>query len=98
MTYEEFLDKLRATPRDWYVNCVGRIRRRHGDNFVLDQCPISALVGYTSVAYRSASETLNIPPKLVRLIIAAADYDLGLDKHRKLIRQDLLAACGLATQ
>jgi hypothetical protein len=81
MNYEEFLQKLRETPRDWALTANGEIRRKdkHG---MYNRCP-----GLECGLFDSRYTWVK------RWDIAkAADND---KKHDPQIRADLLAACGL---
>lgn len=99
MTYAEFLQRLAETPRDWYVNSSGEIRR------VGSQCPISALCGWSAALFDRAAEKLGLSLDYADAIMRAADdrhvvaidgdtLDAGATYQAK-VRGDLLKACGL---
>lgn len=78
--YQEFLEKLRQTPRYWYLDENRKIiRPRHR----YPSCPLLELPEFTFVL---SEQHLYWP------IAAAADNMPGCNLA---IRQDLLAACGL---
>lgn len=80
MSYKEFLEKLRATPRNWALNRNGEIRANGGTS----TCP-----GLRCNLF----DPENQPVYSRRWDVAkAADKDEGYDPH---IRRDLLEACGL---
>lgn len=93
MTYEEFLEKLRATPRDWRL-ALGRIRRLSPDL----QCPISSVLGgqmFDGVAIGTKS---GMDAEIAKKIMSSADSDKAYSWDTYFdpqIRADLLAACGL---
>lgn len=88
MTYEEFLENLRATPREWYlcapwgVNLQNRMIRCDIANAKF--CPINRVIQIT---------TWVLPRELRSKIMMAADEAGNYDPK---IRRDLLEACGLA--
>ena len=82
MTYEEFLEKLRQTPRDWHLSGGGSIRRNGNELAKGAQCPMLAI-------FPDTAET----ESLYRLIALSADcHGAGGDRR---VRQELLEACGL---
>ena len=106
MTYEEFLDELRATPRDWRI-MHGAIRRPHkGLGYSISansECPISSLCGFGVNRYDHAATLKGIERHdKWRIVLAADGANLGNTKmdgklweQIQQIRCDLLAACGL---
>lgn len=86
MTYEQFLEKLRNTPRKWELkfDCIRMFEDecRH--------CPLSKAIGASFSAPVTSSKVLGISSYLAGDIMCAAD-NYG-DKN---IRKDLLEACGL---
>lgn len=99
MEYPEFLQKLRETPRDWYITpgdlpihglaYAGRIRRLDS----LDkQCPISSIMDDNLSVFDWVAKQLGLGNNLRDKIIYAADND---NFHDRSIRKDLLEACGL---
>ena len=89
MTYQEFLDELRRTPRDWRITFNGRIRRH-------EECPITSLRNDHSAFWVVVSANIGLSANLSRDIALAADNRLGWrDFRRRRIRRDLLKACGL---
>jgi hypothetical protein len=91
VTYDEFLERLPQTPRDWTVDEDGYLRRPHGGG--LWECPVSALNQAEACCFRSAGEALGLDPTVVGTIVNAADYDEDCSEQ---IRADLLQATGLA--
>lgn len=91
MTYPEFLEKLRQTPRDWKLDGPGGIRRVAG---TLRQCPLSSLCDLYPEATDgySAGKTLGFDEYTIRNVIHAVDFAIHHDKN---VRKDLLKACGL---
>lgn len=87
MTYEHFLDRLRATPRGWRVTPRGLIRTQG----VIGKCPITAVSRGSAPAYVAADE-IGLGREMAERIMAAADGSV----HEGEIRRDLLKACGLA--
>jgi hypothetical protein len=86
MTYAEFLEKLRETPRDWTIREWGNIRRGIGGH---PQCPISALCDLDAGSVSAAARGLNLGKW--RHIAMAADNNTDCQ-----MRRDLLEACGLS--
>lgn len=91
MTYPEFLEKLKQTPRDWEFYDAKRIRRADD---LLWRCPISSLTPEhpRSGDFTDAATALEMSHDLTWQIVRAAD---GCEYHDPAIRKDLLAACGL---
>lgn len=88
MTLEEFLERLRKTPRDWQVT-QGLIRR--GNHW---QCPITSLLDECAWRYDLIGSSIGLPHHLVRQIANAADDITGESE----LRARLLEACGLAPE
>lgn len=93
MNYEEFLEKLRATPRDWYVT-YGRMIRLNEKR----ACPLVAvarLLFPEAESFHPAEITR--PRTLLGMEYALADKiaDAADTEAYPQIRADLLAACGL---
>lgn len=99
MNYPEFLEKLKQTPRDWFLMCSA-IRRQHYDgDCAIRQCPISSLSVTWPKAFNffSAATELGIERELANDIVYAADHvHIDLSEKSSEIRADLLKACGLA--
>lgn len=94
MTYQEFLQKLSETPRDWKVSWLGSDCIRRGD-----QCPITAVHGRdrSDFEYPRCAEELCIDEPLAHMIATAADKPSHmLPDDLQQVRMDLLRACGLA--
>jgi hypothetical protein len=90
MTLDEFLVKLRETPRDWYMNGFG-IR---GGNCCC--CPITGCSSYgprPAWDFHIVSRELGLSVDDMYAIADAADCRGG---HNPALRAQLLAACGLA--
>ena len=101
MTYNEFLDALRNTPRNWYLS-HGTIRWRAG--FGMKCCPITAVGRVCGLVWSDVALRLGLDLDLAMDIANAADYlthqladsELFKGGHDMVgIRADLLAACGL---
>ena len=92
MTYQEFLQKLRATPRDWSVTPhLGMIRRWDGP---VCQCPVSSLSGLSAMDFDVSAKRLGLANSLRAQIVCAADNNsVGRPTN---VRADLLRACGLS--
>lgn len=79
--YPEFLENLKKTPRNWYVNADGGIRTRKPTQDLVS-CPgMECDIFNRNNSYYSWN------------VAAAADNEEG---HDPAIRQDLLDACGLS--
>ena len=81
MNEDEFLERLRQTPRDWAVSEDGRIRRP------LNICPLDAVRilfnELPRLAFRGA------------IMFAADRHSMRLYSDGRQLRQRLLEACGL---
>lgn len=101
MTYEEFIDKLRTTPREWELGPDGQLRiLRIFGPMRLCACPITASYAAPSGLYSAGdvnrcAKQMGLDEDLWRLIARAAD---ALPEHDAQIRRDLLKACGIAVQ
>jgi len=85
MTYQEFLDRLRQTPRDWEI-VNGRIRRDR------NTCPIRAVDGRDGcLNVHESRKRLRLRLTTSARIVSAADAW----SDDQPTRRDLLAACGL---
>jgi hypothetical protein len=85
MTLEEFLVKLRETPRNWLVTAGDDIRTVGG------MCPLEVVADVPKFAFEIAALELSIDRKLRSRIVMAADTE-----HREPeVRAKLLEACGL---
>lgn len=91
MTYEEFLAKLRETPREWeLLGPMGWIRIYSGNTW--SACPLSAAIGAIFCKPIESSVVRGMNRDLAQTIVDAADK---IKHHDPQIRADLLAACGL---
>jgi hypothetical protein len=98
ITIEQFLEELQRTLRDWRVLdsksvSPGAIRR--GDSKTFDyQCPLGALAhkGTACVYPDDYGILIGLSPEDTKEIYRAAD---NMTDHDPVIRQQLLAACGL---
>jgi hypothetical protein len=92
MTYPEFLEALRNTPRDWCLIQERYIRREVSlDDY---QCPLTSLVPhYEPFKFMYAGMELGLSPGMSRRIAAAADGNMRTRNSK--MRRDLLEACGL---
>jgi hypothetical protein len=87
MTIPEFLERLKALDGGWYES-AGRIRRMT-INGGAAQCPITALVGESAVAWIEAADALGLSMADRERILEAAD---GGDDMDVSLRAQLLAA------
>jgi len=101
MTYPEFLEALRETPRHWQLQDIaakGSSLRLAGSNKLRTHCPIRAVAvswhpeANLGAALHSAAK-IGLDVALARKIADAADGYKSCDRD---IRRDLLEACGLA--
>lgn len=93
MTYEAFLDALRATPRDWTFGPEGQLRIYTP---YLCACPISATVQFPTIwahcHVNHLATRAGLEDATWKAIARAADCLPGCNPH---IRRDLIEACGL---
>ena len=97
MTRKEFLEALSRTPRDWYLDEDGGIRRKSTERFATE-CPISSLCNMSWGDYRKAGRKLGLSYYLISLIsITADDFRTPMIGHlfRPALRKKMLKACGL---
>lgn len=91
MTLDQFIAKLRKTPRRWYLdgNRIRSIKRGK-----LQHCPISAVAGnnFSSMMPVGASRHLGLSSW--SSIVYAADHEID-GGTTGVIRRRLLRACGL---
>lgn len=95
MKLEEFLQKLKQSPRDWWFYfCDGRLLLRRLTNEDM-QCPITYIVGHGPLylPVTLAVEHLGMDAYLAREIGKASDKAVG---HIPSLRLALLEACGVA--
>ncbi len=84
MTYQEFIEKLKETPRHW-AKLYGEIRL---DDNSLD-CPLCAVANMLfetndfHVNFNDAADTLGIPESLARKIACAADEEVFFPQDYK---------------
>ena len=96
MNFEEFLRKLRQTPRDWRLDTNGEIRRCLWAQYrTRQQCPVSALCNVPVDMNFQVRAVLHITDELYVHICAAADNHVGAANFSAEMRQQLLEACGL---
>jgi hypothetical protein len=91
MTLEQFLERLRETPRGWIVSSNGLIRYIKGDEYA---CPISAVAGRFNGGIgmpRTLAGKLGLSAWLTDDIVGAADSIFC----KADLRKQLLEACGL---
>ena len=95
VSFEQFLELLRATPRDWYLSTWDAIRRNElvndGEDYI-SQCPITSLANKPISDYKEVALQLGMSHRNYMDIVHAADADLH---HNSQMRTDLLTACGL---
>ena len=99
MTYQQFLDELRQTPRDWEVWSGNSLRMGNEPNHSMKarisvQCPLAAICNTKSHG-RTQSFPIDLPRSIKREIMSAADGTLD---HNPIIRRQLLEACGLGVE
>lgn len=82
-TLEQFLEKLRETPRDWRLTSIGRIRNKHGF------CPLYVVYGGWG------SDKVLLFPDVRDGVLITADYQFGDSTYDENLRWKLLDACGL---
>lgn len=85
MEYQEFLEKLKATPRDWYLESRGQIRFPADGQHHRPHCPYNRVFNFPNMRSLPTTHNLWID------ITATAD---GWDRGTRM-RAELLAACGL---
>jgi hypothetical protein len=97
MTYDEFLEALKQTPREWQlIGVLKHIRLEMLSGYeVKFGCPITALLNRHSREWESSGEALGLDRKTVERIIQGADCAIARCEAHAQDRQDLLLACGL---
>ena len=93
---EQFLERLRATPRDWYLTANYHSIRRQPKVGAPLECPISALLSMPAYAFDDAAKILGLPHMESMRIARAADNSSAPSAQR--LRAELLEACGLTNQ
>ena len=89
MTLNQFLTKLRKTPRRWeLVTEWGDVRVRQQRT---GRCPLEVVAGVKRGRWEEAAYKLGLPDKACESILRAAD----IASIRNHLRLRLLAACGL---
>lgn len=93
MTYDQVLEALRRTPRDWYLSPSLAIRRDRGDDGFGVECPLSQIARDTGQPrpWWVAGEITDAVT--VAEVVSAAD---NRQSASPCVRKDLLEACGLA--
>lgn len=95
MTTEEFLEKLKATPRNWRI--VGHSLRL-GDDAECSPCPITSVhgKGWDATMWDDTADCLGLDPETARDLMFAADaWETDGDTFDPSLRARLLDACGL---
>ena len=86
MEYQEFLQKLSETPRDWCFDDGNRIRYKgEPGHKTRPLCPANRVMGFPTLCELSTSDVI-----LWSEIVRAADWS-----EPTAVRTDLLKACGL---
>ena len=86
MEYQEFLQKLSETPRDWHF-VAGKIRYTGEPSHTLRPlCPANRVMGFPTLSELNTADVL-----LWAKVVHAADWR----EPRCAIRADLVKACGL---
>lgn len=101
MTRKEFLAALKKTPRDWFIDANGKIRRPFSYTFgypepssrCFRECPITSLDGHLEYVVVEVGLGLSLPIELIGEIIGASDGRSNI-KYWYLRRQ-IKKACGL---
>lgn len=70
---EQFFSNLSLTPRDWYVDRAGMIRRHGADG---EECPLSSLMQKESSAANDVGRELGMTVEERMAIIYAADQTI----------------------
>ena len=101
MTLDEFLNRLRETPREWELH-EGRYLTTlfissHDPANVGWQCPITAVhgKGLGSGNFRLCSRQLGLDTDLAMKIAVTADRDICRRNYDPQLRKQLLEACDL---
>ncbi|MDA4119960.1 MAG: hypothetical protein OK436_05180 [Thaumarchaeota archaeon] len=94
MTLDEFLEKLKETPRDWEIKAGGLIRR--GDSGTVEYaCPLGELITDPDICHRlnwmRAGRILGLSDNDAYFVKMAADGR----RSQPDLRKRLLEACGL---
>jgi hypothetical protein len=89
LTRAQFLEKLRATPRDWRETPGGYIRTKTGS-----QCPLTVATG---TPWRDGPDRVNMSKEDFDAILCASDMrvDRNDPAFTTSLRKELLDACGL---
>jgi hypothetical protein len=96
MTIEQFLEVLSKTPRDWFVDSHGCIRRCE---ICLECCPISSCNPSRPIDtedWEDAAVNLNLTYADSQAIAESADGDDSTVYFDPALRARLLTACGLS--
>ena len=93
---EQFLERLRKTPRDWYLTQNYNSIRRQPKAGAPLECPISALLNMPAHDFARAGQLLGLPQMEAMRIARAADNSSAPSAQR--LRAELLEACGLTNQ
>lgn len=108
MTIDEFLDRLRQTPRHWSLEAgslrlVDRRLQRRDDSLtpeIVINCPISCLTGCEedfSTPSLAAQAKLGMSPENAQALWLSADNICGHPRFSAVLRAKLLEACGLVS-
>lgn len=77
-TFHQFLQKLRHTPRDWFLAKDGAIRRRDFVDTCLpprEQCPLTAIFSLPAASCElECGQQLGLHPHTILEIIRASDF------------------------
>jgi hypothetical protein len=90
VSYEEFLEKLAALNRTWYLYWGERVRSKDETNG-LNVCPITAVADRHDVDYAECLDRLGLDQDLAFRIAVSAD---GSEEYPE-IRADLMRVCKL---
>ena len=94
MNLEAFLERLRKTKRDWFVEYGTCIRRRGESCDGRNQCPVTAVAGVQGVYPVVATGMgMGLTRELTLQIAEAADEDRVVEQAE--LRKKLLEACGI---
>ncbi len=111
MTLEEFLARLRETPRRWYFHQGNFYRPIFCPNYTMPSshparwtkhCPVSAVAGddFSIETWPKAAIHLGLPRDLALKIVGASIFGIGWPRRKGAARRDLFEkivdACGLS--
>ncbi len=90
MTIDEFIEALKKTPREWFLNGDG-IRCFFERRFT---CPVCRVAGNAGCAVGESGTDLDLSMKAIIELVDTADFELRKNED---LRKRMLEACGLNT-